>query len=480
MKTILQQRLPVYVLLAALSMTLHAFSAEPSATFAKTDWNVRWQFQPGTDLVFDTVQEQTPYFERLRNSLVTGESDTTLKPVLEFVKSTNGIAFRLKTNGVTLTPTKSTTRIATIFSESEMVFRSVLRYDFNRERVRQTGSAISGNLVNRNIRVVLNTCGFPRIKMLLIMAGFEDSAKILRSRGLNKLQNQIHAKMIENLSELQAWTNGGFTDHPLGRLPMTRFRCRSDNLGAYGTFQLGTPSDKTACLPDAAEHLFEEYPLVFAAEQSVFNQVMQTRLGGITVPLHRLSEYLFSDPPAEAPAIAPETTTQENDVETDAADDADKGSPCYATLNKETPIELAVADGTLTFVIHVDKFEQSQKTYPAMDITVTYKIVSDDMVGNENVSDSPLFVRDGDVLVTAKNTSGEKTQPNLRQIAFRRWLLNFSNRDIPKRIDRDDLLFQEENPALLRIGQFRPVADSLVLDNGWIAVAYQLISDTAL
>jgi len=273
--------------------------------------------------------------------------------------------------------------------------------------------------------------------------------------------------------------NGGFADDPLNRVPVTHFQCRSDGQGAYGTFRLGMPSDDAAGLPGAAEQLFAEFPLVFAVEQSAFNQMMQKRFGGRTIPLHRLSEYLFSNPVGGVPAMISETTAQENDAETEAAD-AGEDQPCYATLNTENPMELAVADGTLTFVIHADEFEQSQKTWPGMDITVTWKIVSDEVAGNENVTNSPLLVRDGNVLITARNPSEEESRPNLRQITFRRWLLNFANRDIPKQIFRDDLLFQEENAAPQRIGQFRPVADSLVLDSGWIAVAYQLISDASL
>jgi len=471
MKIIILRWLSLYLVLAFFMLTFRAYGMEPPAVPVKIDWNVRWQFQPGAELVLDDIQETTPYFERLRNSTVTGESDTTLHPVLEFLKSSDSIAFRLKTSGVSLTPTKSKTQIATVFGDGELNFRSVLRYDFNQERVRRTSSSISGNLVNHNIRVLLNDRCFPRIKMSLIMAGLEESAKILRSRGLNKLQNQIHTKMLENLNELKAWMNGGFTDDPLNRVPVTHFQCRSDARGAYGTFQLGMPSDDAAGLPDAAEHLFAEYPLVFAAEQSAFNPMMQTRLGGKTIPLHRLAEYLFSDPKDEIPVIAPETA-QEDDV------DADEDKPCYATLNAENPMELKVADGTLTFIIHADEFEQAQRTYPGMDITVTWKIASDEV--DEAETDSPLLVRDGDVLVTARNLSGEEPQRNLRQIALRRWLLNFANRDIPKHIYRDDLLFQEENAEPPRIGQYRPVAGSLVLDNGWIAVAYQLISDTSL
>jgi len=465
MKTFFKQRL-LHVVFVVIVSSLYTLGVEPSTDSVKTDWNVRWQFQPGTELIFEAIDQTTSYCEQLRNNKVTGESQTTLQPMLEFVPSPNSITFRLKTNGVSLTPTKSTSRIATIFCDSEQTFCSLLQYDFGSTCWRQTRSTVSGNLVNRNIRVVLNSGCFANIKLHLIMAGFEESAKILQNRGLNKLQNQIHAEMATNLNDLLRSVKNGIRLDDTQRLPVTRFVCHSDHGGARGTFCLGTPAESTAAFPDSANRLFGDFPAVLAFDQSVFHRWMQARFGGKTVPLNKMPEWMFSETSDVIPVDEAETPSEtSNDAE-----QADDDKMCYATLNAENPMELLVANGTVTLVIHADAFEQAQRTYPGMDITVTYKIPPEDFSGDR---DMPLLLRDGEVIVTPKS----EPQRNLRAVTIRRWLLNFFERDLPKQISCDEPSFAGKDDQIWKIGQFRLVPEKIALDDGWFAVACQLIPE---
>lgn len=437
----------------------------------KADWNVRWQFQPGTELVFDAIDMESPYYERLRNSTITGVSNTTLHPALEFLHSRNGIAFRLNVSGVSRTPTRSMTQAAVIYSDSELVFRSTLQYVFGGNHLYRTASSASGSLVNRNIRIQLKDRCFPNVKKRLIMAGFQQSAEILRQRGLGKLQNELHAEMVESLGSVFRMFDDGFELDTDKTLPVAGFRSHSDKQGAYGTLRLGTTGHVKAAFPDSAERLFQQYPVALALKPSVFEQAMQARLGGKTFPIDRLPEYMFGN----------ET---KNDLSSNGENKENtEDASCHVTLNSERPLELTVSDGSVTLIIYADQFVQSQKTYPGMNIEMTYRLVAagEDFADETPTDDvaAPLLVLDGPVRVTPKDETDENHR-NLRTVTIRRWLLNFFDRDLPKQVSRDSLVYVDEDGEPIQIGQYAIAADSFVFEDGWLAVGCRLIPESSL
>ena len=490
------EKLPLLcVIIAVFSTGALSFGGPPimqPTFYEKSVWNVRWQFQPDSPLLFDAIDTETPYYERLRNSTVTGISNTTLHPSIEFLNSPRHIAFRLNVNGVSRTPTRSMTQIAAIYSDSELAFRSTMNYTFRSDVSGigydwyRSGASVSGSLINRNIRIQLNRGCLPNIKKHLIMTGFGQSAEILRSRGLGKLQKQVHAEMTENLNDLISTLNGKHASDAEQSTQTTHFHCHSDKRGAYGTLRFGTMCDKIKEFPDVADEIFKRYPVALAFEQSTFEQAMQARLGGRTIPLDRLPEYMFVGPwDNDSPADA---TNPEN-MTVDAASQDDGVSPdteeirddsCYALLNSEKPLELIVSGGNVTLIIHADQFEQGQKSYPGMNIEMTYRRVASGDIPENMSSDEvavPLLVLDGAVRINPKDENGESRR-SLRTVTIRRWLLNFFERDLPKQVTRDSLVYADENGTPVRVGQFHLAADSFALEDGWFAVGCRLIPES--
>ena len=469
------QRYLSIVIFAALTAAVQVSANEPAAVPENTDWNVRWQVRPDANLEFDAVYHQSPYYERLRNSVIKGESETTLQPTLSFRESNNSIAFDLKTDGESLTPTRSTTKIATVFSDSKLTCKSVLRYDFKDMRLRRTSSWISGSLENSNVRILLNNRLFSKIKTHLIMQGSGEAAKTLKGRGLKKLQTQLHEEIIQNFDAWTQWFKNGFSETQNSQLSPSGFQCRSDKQGMYGTFRMGTPGADVVPFPESAEILFEQYPIALAVEQSALNKMMQTRLGGKTVPLHRIHEFMFSDAPQETSAQDTAETPKEN-----ASENSDEENICYATLNVENPVELLATKEGVTLIIHADQFEHAQKTFPGMDIAISYQRQnpSNDAESGETESVKsqavPCLVLDEDIRITPKQEEDGQSQRNLRAITIRRWLLNFFKRDLPKQISCDSMSVFEKDVEPPYLGQFRFDAGVIHFEDNWFFITYRL------
>lgn len=259
-----------------------------------------------------------------------------------------------------------------------------------------------------------------------------------------RLRRQFSEELETRVSALQR----AYLNHV--RKPLLRhrtfpriFRASSHKEGAQVEMLLGTAAQTGA--PHPPPSVRSQAALLVQIHETAMNNVAQNVLAGHTADraeLHQFFSQLLADGSRQTAA--------------------DEGDGFQMVLAEERPLTLAVDDSVLIIKVRARRFITSRSRYPAMNMTMQYKL---------QLADGGLrATRVGELEVLPPSFEEEGRQRlSAREIAARRFMTGVLERELPETYRFSELSFPKREGRAAGL-----VLTEIVADDGWLSIAAEL------
>ena len=415
------------------------------------------------------IKETQPLRDFINNAQITGSSNFVGIAKVQMVPNADRAAFNIQMTGNAKGISRALSRSVSVWSHSnsQVYAEKTVSMDSTGFYADGARAKVSSNSQITNVQ---DSRGRHFIERLATRSAYKQQGSTqmtLENRQARKLEQQMDDQVNPRLRDLNHRIASELLVHLLSRgiLP-EQIKMSSDTTGMYGVGQLNncdgvlTATDAPASLPDCQVQLAVQESLVENVSSAFLSNMRMDKTA--REQLRKTAPKRIRDRLDKADQERAENAKQASTADKDKRDASADVDNWAFFLPEFAPVTVRFEDGKILLDTHLEKIQGTDKEYPAVDITLAYRV--------ETRDGKVFFVQDApaDILPPTFDPERDRRLP-ANIVSLRRIMTRRLGEELPTEIEIEPITLKlnevNDQPLIL-------IPKTVILKDGWMQVGY--------